>query len=349
MPALTVLILSDGRPGHFNLSEGIAAAIGRLGPTEIERIEVRRGRWPGLLAATLANARLPAALMLRTVYCLDAARIPPADIVVSAGAETLAASIWIARHRRVPNIFYGSLRRFRPADFSLVLTSYERNAGRPRHALALKPSRLDPDRLPPSARSGPIGPAAPPATAALLIGGNAGGISYTEQDWARLLAFLRASNAIHGTRWLVSNSRRTPHETSNRIADLAAGPDSPIARFIDVRTGSAETLESMLAAVEAVVCTDDSSSMVSEAIWARRPVVGVRPAAFDLPADEARYRSWLAGQRWISSLDIADLTPESFIAGLADIAPLTTNPLDDLAGLLASRIPGLARNRASVG
>jgi mitochondrial fission protein ELM1 len=284
--------------------------------------------------------------MLRTVYDLGAARVPPADIVVSAGAETLAANIWIARHKRVPNIFYGSLRRFRPTAFSLVLTSYDRNAGRPRHALALKPSRLDPDRIPASARSGPIGAGTPPATAALLLGGDAGGISYTEQDWSRLLAFLRASNEAFGTRWLVSNSRRTPPETSDRIASLARQANSPIARFIDVRVADAETLESILGGAETVVCTDDSSSMVSEAIWARRPVVGIRPEAFSLPTDEAQYRAWLAGQRWISSLDIAHLTPESFIAALAALAPLTTNPLDDLAALLASRIQELARNRA---
>src|SRR5262245_53604138 len=67
MSPTRILILSDGRPGHYNLSEGIAAAIERLGPAETARVDVRRGRWPGAVLAGLVRARLPAPLMLRFV------------------------------------------------------------------------------------------------------------------------------------------------------------------------------------------------------------------------------------------------------------------------------------------
>jgi mitochondrial fission protein ELM1 len=342
MPAITVLILSDGRPGHYNLSEGIAAAIGRLRPPEIKRIDVRRGRWPGRVTAMLTNARLPARSMLRGVYGLDPSNLPKADIVVSAGAETLAANVWAARILGIPNVFYGSLRLFRPTDFSLVLTSYARNAGLPRHALALKPSRTDPDRLPPAASPVPLGPSAPPKAAALLIGGDAGGITYAKTDWTRLLDFLTSSHTALGTRWLVSNSRRTPTETSDRIARLAEQPRSPIDRFIDVRTANAPPLESLFAAANAVVCTADSSSMVSEAIWNRRPLVTVRPATFRLPPDEAEYRAWLTSQHWQASISLDQISPIAFTQALAGIEPLKTNPQAALADLLAERIPELA-------
>lgn len=337
MPHRRILILSDGRPGHFNLSEGIAAALARLGPVDVSRIEVRRGRWSGAVLAALTRSRLPARSLVRRVYHLDEPRLPAADVIVSAGAETLAANVWLARCRQAPNIFYGSLRMFSPWDFSLVLTSYARNAARPRHALALKPSRLDPDGIaPPPDLSGRA-----PRTLALLLGGDAGGITWSETEWARIERLMHEMAATHGTRWLVSNSRRTPDAVSDRMARLAAASPAPILRFTDVRAASPQPLSGLLAEAEAVLCTDDSSSMVSECIWARRAVVGLRPKAFALPRDEADYRAWLASNGWSRSQAVEDLSPPRLLELLGAIEPMKANPQSELAALMAARCPEL--------
>jgi uncharacterized protein len=124
---LKVLLLSDGRPGHFRLAEGIVAAVGRRRSVAVEQLHCRRGRWPGRVLAALSNANRFDVPILQTVYGL----VPPLpgayDLVVSAGAETLAANIACARFAGADNIFYGSLRAFKPSSFSLVLTSYARN------------------------------------------------------------------------------------------------------------------------------------------------------------------------------------------------------------------------------
>ena len=341
MQPLRILILSDGRPGHFNLSEGIAAALGRLGPTTIARVDVRRGRWPGPVLAALANAQLPAATMLGLVYGIDHAELPAADVIVSAGAETLAANIWLARLRSRPNLFYGSLRHFKPTDFAVVLTSYARNAGLPRHMLALKPSAFDPDQVSAAERGAKAPPGHLPRRVALLIGGNAGTFTYGSDDWKRLLAFVPQSHAASGIEWLVSNSRRTPDEVSNRIAGLAGDPAAGIVRFIDVRTAGSGSLTDVLVAVDAVLCTDDSSSMISECIWARLPVVGTTPLQFHHTGDEAEYRRWLVASGWCRVVPIADLTPDTFLAAVGAITPPSENPLDHLAARLAAALPGL--------
>ncbi len=342
MPPTRILILSDGRPGHFNLSEGIAAAIERLGPVQTSRIDIRRGRWSGSVLAALTRARLPPRQLLRLVYGVDEKAIPACDVVVSAGAETLAASIWLARARSVPNIFYGSLRLFSPADFALVLTSYARNADRPRHALALKPSRLDPDKLEravghalAAASSGP------PTTIGLLLGGDAGPIRYTSADWSDLFNFIVTMHREHGTRWLVANSRRTPNDVSDELTRLAAVEASPIQRFLDVRTAGPGTLPGLLAACDAMICTADSSSMISECIWARQPTVAIKPTPFPLDRDERAYRDWLIGKGWCRELALSDLTPATFQQAVSRICAQANNPLDELAALLTARIPRL--------
>ena len=334
---LPVLLLSDGRAGHANLSEGIIAAIARRRPVEVRRLEVRRGRWPGHVLAALTVWRGSARSVLTRVYALEPASLAPATLVVSAGAETLAANVAAARLLGARNIFYGSLRRFRAADFSLSLTSYAADAIAPSQRMVLKPCRLDPDRLPiPAGRRGGM-----PGRVALLIGGDAPGIAYDAQDWERLAAFLAATHAADGTRWIVSGSRRTPDAVADRLAALARQQPGPVERFIDVRRPDAAGLVEILVDAGAVVATADSSTMLSEAVWARRPALAITPERFRLEARETTYRRHLADRHWARTLPIALLTPATFRAALAQITPYGGNMLDDLSVLLAHQLPEL--------
>lgn len=335
MTPFRILVLSDGRAGHFNLSEGIAAAAERLGPAVTVRQEVRRGRWPGAVLAALTRSGLPPRAMLAAVYGITEPDLPACDLIISAGAETLAANVWLARARGVPNIFYGSLRLFRPLDFTLVLTSYARQANKPRNALALKPSRLDPDSIGPPPRRLSRGL---PSTIGLLIGGDAGPIRFEREDWSGLMALIKTTSQQCGVRWLVANSRRTPEHVSDALAAEANAARASIEQFLDVRTAGPGTLPKILKGSSAVLCTADSSSMLSESIWARRPTVALAPACCPLTPDELEYRNWLRQNKWCGDLAIRAATVGGLAAALQDIIPLANNPQAELARLLQERI-----------
>lgn len=339
MPELRVLLMSDGRPGHFNLSEGIVAAMARRRPVRVERLEVKRRRiMSGRLAAGLLAIRLPPATILGLAHGLEPDAIPQVDVIVSAGAETMPANVALARLRGVPNVFYGSLRAFQPSWFELVLTSYSSQARHPHPVMTLKPNRLDPDGLPPLLHRDPL--TYTPRRAGLLIGGDGGGTRFADADWNGLLALLAATHAAWGARWIVANSRRTPEFISNKVATLASGGQA-VERFVDVRDAGAGTLTALLADAELIAVTADSSSMVSEAVWSRRPVLALAPAVHEMTPMEADYRAWLEADARCCTLPIAGATPDRMLAAMAGIAPLNGNPLEDLASLLAVRLPGV--------
>ena len=146
-----------------------------------------------------------------------------------------------------------------------------------------------------------------------------------------------------GTRWLVSTSRRTPAFVADRIAELAKD-ESVVARFIDYRTAGPGTLPEIFGKAEVIVCTEDSSTMISEAVSARLPVVGVAPAAHRFTDEEQDYRSFLIRNDWCRVLPIAELTPATFAEALSEIEPLQENPLDALAAKLKERLPELFAN-----
>jgi uncharacterized protein len=343
MPPLRVVFLADTRPGHYHIAQGVITALSRLRPVDVTRIEVKR-KW--IVPTRWLRARINAKTfypprMLRMAYRIDAEALPEADVVVSAGGETQMPNICVTRLLGVPNIFCGSLLRgLEPDNFSLIVSSYDRDVDSPKHLVVLKPTSIDPDALGRPATVPRFGPDRHPKIVGLLIGGRAGRFHYKRKEWEKLLAFTADVAKAWGTRWLISTSRRTPDKVANRITELAKD-ESVVAKFIDFRTAGPGTLPEIFANADAIVCTEDSSSMISEAVSARLPVVGVAPKRHRFNEDEKLYRDFLMKNGWSRVLQIDDLSPETFAKALSEIEPIQENPLDALAMRLKERLPQL--------
>ncbi len=259
MRPLRIIFLADTRPGHYHIAQGVITALSRLRPVEVTRIEVQR-KW--IVPTRWLRARINAKTfypprMLRMAYRIEAEALPEADLVVSAGGETQMPNICVTRLLGVPNIFCGSLLRgLEPENFSLIISSYDRDATSEKHLVVLKPSSLDPEELGRPEIVPRFGPDRRPEIVGLLIGGRAGRFHYTRREWERLLSFAAEVSKAWGTRWLISTSRRTPDKVADRIAELAHD-GSVVAKFIDFRTAGPGTLPEIFAQADAIVCTED--------------------------------------------------------------------------------------------
>jgi mitochondrial fission protein ELM1 len=336
---LVALLLSDGKPGHYHLAEGVLAAVARLRPVETRRVTLRRRRWlPTRLLYRLINGGASPALALRLGYGLAAGDLPSADLVVSAGGETLAANAAAASLLGAPNVFCGRIRRLEPERVRLVIAWLEKHAALPNHLLALPPSPFE-VAAPREPRR--LGPASPPRLACALIGGDSGSVRYTSEDWQRLVAFLREQHRSCATRWLVTTSRRSGPEITDALAALAAEAEGPIARFIDYRVAGPGTLGQVLSEAEAVLVTADSSSMITDAIGARLPTVGLVCDRGTMEEGEAEFRKLMARRGWYRPLRLAELRPDTFLEALGEVEPRQASAIDDLAAALRERLPEL--------
>ena len=335
---LKALLLSDGKPGHYHQAEGVLAALARLRPVETHRMVLRRRfLLPTRTLQQLLNRGTSPGLVLRLGYGIAGHDLPAADVVVSAGGETLAANAAIAKLLSVPNIFCGRPRRL-AEHIRLVIVSLERFAAQPNHLLALPPS---PFEVAPSHQPEPVGPANPLRLAGVLVGGDSGSVTYCAKDWETLVDFLRQSHQSHRLRWLVTTSRRSDRQVADALAALAAEKDGPIERFIDYRTAGPGTLAHILAAAQAILVTADSTTMITQAVGARLPVVGVASDAGAMEERESEYRDLLARKGWYRSLSFSELTPNAFLNALAQVTPRKTSALDELATALQQRLPEL--------
>lgn len=323
---MRVLILSDGRPGHYRQSEAIAAAIARKRKIETSRVEIRLGKAiPRALAPRLARF-LPPRAYLVIAHGLSENDFPACDLVVSAGAVTFGANIALSKLRKIPNVIAGSLRGLDPRDVSLTLLPYARARQLPNHACLIKPAAIDPDALTrPRAWTGFA--SGQTRSIGALIGGPAANAAFEANDWTRLARLLADCAGAPGISLVIATSPRTPDEAYSALAPLAAHGD---VRFIDFREagpGSAGPAYEC----DAMLVTSDSMSMITEAVAAQRPAIALRPARTTPHADDEAVET-LTKDNYLRVLSLADASPQALDSAFASITPMRENHLDVLAG-----------------
>ena len=340
MRPLTALLLSDGKPGHYHQAEGVLAAIARLRPLQIVRLEARR-RFiiPKRVLLHHVNAGTPPRAILRLGYGIRADTLPPSDLVVTAGNDTLAANCAAAQVTGAANIYCGQPRRLSPEHVRVVLVYLQRMARRSNFLVAFPPSppvtiqRGNPDR------SGRSGDGAPPRMVAMLVGGNSRAFRYSNKDWRNLTDFMRAAHRSHSIRWIATTSRRTGPYIADALEAMAVDRQSGLTRLIDYRIAGPGAIPAILASVDAVLCTDDSTTMLCEAVASGLPVIGLRSLHGAHDEFESEFRENLAARGWYRWLEFGSLSGDGILAALATIKPRTTDPLDELAASLRLRLP----------
>ena len=222
-PPLKVIFLADTRPGHYHLAQGVIAALARLRPVAVTRIEVKRKwivptRW--LRRRITAKSFFPPR-MLRMAYRIDAYALPKADLVVSAGGETHMPNICVSRFLDIPSIFCGSLMRgLGPENFSLIVSSYDRDAASDRYLVTLKPSSIDADALGRPTSVPRYGPDLQPRLAGFLVGGNAGPLPLPAQRVGPAACFHRRN--LQGMWHALASLDLAPHAGLRRRQDRRA-------------------------------------------------------------------------------------------------------------------------------
>jgi len=265
---LQIWLLSDGAPGHLSQSRGLADAVGRFVPVQVTVVELKvRLRW----LKSLGRKLLPlvvgplAPWLRRQVYAMPLPAGQP-DLLVSSGGNTLLASALLAQEFAVPNLYSGTLKGYPHQHYSRIYSVT--SLGVPNNlVLPLPPV---PENL-----SKPL-PAAPAdAPWLLLIGGDGAGYRYTEADWRALAAAVNRLGQERGIRWLLTTSRRTGTAAEallQRLLDPAL-----LVEAVYYGQTPRPVVRDFLARCGGVWVSEDSLTMVAEAIYSGRPVRSLRP------------------------------------------------------------------------
>jgi len=279
---LRILVIDEGAPGHISQSLGLAKSLaGRIGAeviTHESRLKLRGFLRPLLkVLFNLNGNKLPVWLM-RLVY-ENTANLDhiEADIVVASGGKALFLAAWLARKRGSPLIYCGDPRPLPPSWCDIILSPVP-VAGHPRVIeTELLISHFSPDSIKDRGaefRAQRIGSGGK-QIGVLLIGGNSRSHEYQTQDWLQLA---EAVNTLGGKgwRWLITTSNRTSTEQE---ALLRAHLDQQyILKSVWWQQQPEKLMADYLGAADAVFVTQDSLTMLSEAIAAGKPTFALAPA-----------------------------------------------------------------------
>lgn len=335
-----ILILKDRRAGHFRKSEGVARAIARRNAIELEYLPISTPlQVPGRLVSKLALSGVRPPRLLRWIWRIHVDQVTRPDLIISAGAETLAPNVLLMRHFRCRNLFIGSTRRIAPENFSAVLHENPDKGHLSRHIVLLSPSAVDPDAckrpLPIYSASSLTG-----RTAALLVGGPAPGYRFSTEDWQAVARLIEETAAL-GLKWIVSSSRRTPSRIASRLRSVAEALPGSVS-FIDYGTNASGSADPAFNA-DVMLVTQDSNTMIAEAIASRRPVIVLSPN--HTQRVENSLAALLKDKR-AALIPMVASAPDCFVEAIQSIRPLEYNPLDVLykrletAGVIPSDLTG---------
>lgn len=226
-----IWIVSDGKPGHLNQSRGLAEAIARRCPVNISE-QPAMGRWQAL-RLLLGGYRLP----------LD----ERPQLLIGAGHATHLTLLALRRLYQAPAVVL--MKPSLPtALFDLCLIpEHDQPPLRP-NILATRGAL---NRMQPGHKV--------PGSGMVLVGGPSRHFAWDERA---VLAQLEALLTAQPGDWLITSSRRTPASTEQALAALAG------ARFVPAADTGPDWLPQQLASREVCWVTEDSASMVYEALTA---------------------------------------------------------------------------------
>ncbi len=227
-------------------------------------------------------------------------------------------------------VFIGERKPYPSEWFDLVLTPSPFETGANDVRIEMIPTRMNPD----VARQAAEGWAEHPQGRlwTMVVGGTSSSHRYFRKDWETLAEAMNLIARREGIRWLVTSSRRTGDE-AEQILKHRLDPEL-IAEAVWWAEKPEKKMAQYLGCGDLVFVTQDSVTMVTEALASGRRVIAIRPRQTQLPEESFlnAYFARLEEMGRLGRLEIAALDQADFPQ--IRIEAFEGNPNEDLASLV---------------
>ena len=295
---MKTLILSDGIPGHFNQSRGVASLLQEdidLNEKVVQlEPKIRSLRSPiKLIARYLCNnlTKFKAKIIISFFKPIDSSHV---KLIIAAGGNTAAFSAALSLLTDIPNIQLGSPRGIHSKNFNTHLT-IEKYFDVPNNVvLDITPNLYSPELCKNASNEKAFS-----NSALFLIGGQGIGYSYEEAEWNQLIQNIIDFTKLTNSKATIVTSRRTDPSIEELLKNSLSNyfTDDSI-WFHD--GGANANLAELFGNATKIFVTEDSAMMISESISSGKKVTTLFPKSVNTPE---RYSNHIQKYRDLNLID----------------------------------------------
>lgn len=278
---MRVLFLKDDKPGHYNQTEGLLLYLREIFPNlEVEYIEVEiKSKFSRKILRFLLNnfssffkkeSRLEYLSFFYKKFELPKKN---PDLIISTGGNVSNINAWFSKAYNSKNILNGALRGLKEELFTYVTTVIDLGY-KNQIILDVAPSLITKEKLELAANKFLEEKKLSKEFIyySLLIGGDGAGYKYDDKFYNDLIDFVKNISKEKNIKWLITTSRRTPEKIEEKLKNSLK---DFCAYFVDYNNNPQKVMLPFLGLSEKIFVTEESSSMISEAILSEKDVITI--------------------------------------------------------------------------
>ena len=299
-----ILIISDGIPGHFNQSKGVALMLSNECECFVTTHEIS-WRLYFLRSACTFIAKLLLRLKNKIIargilFAYRPVKIQGYDLIIAAGGNTMPVTAALKLTYSIPVIQLGSPRGLHSSMFTALVT-VEKYFDDPSNIIAaISPNLYSPEVCSKAAHKNNL-----KDHILFLIGGEGIGYSYSLKELESMLTNIEALHSQTKLPISIVTSRRTSPEVEDLLQARLKNILGEYSAWFH-QGDSNFNLAALLGSAKNIFVTEDSAMMISESISSGKPVTTLYPSNIKSPPRYENHISKYAALELIKRSPIHD-------------------------------------------
>jgi len=302
-----ILIISDNKPGHDSLSFGLIEYLKKYDEIEVTKLEMnlKFGFYKFVLTKILNTdffIKRLSVKFLNFFYSYSKIDFTQFDLIISSGGNNTYANVILSKIFNIPNVLATYLRGLNHTHFSYIV-NVSSNEYYPNTLMfevapvkitynedkvkRFKDKYLDHRKV-----------------WSILIGGQTKEYPFNDNEILQLVKNIVEKAVSHNAVVLLTTSRRTAKNIENKLSKLLMGYTN-IAYKVFYNHDPEKIMQEYIYNSDLIFVTEESASMVTEAISSKKPVITLRN--FESFNDKYKYHMYvkrLSNSQYIFSCEI---------------------------------------------
>ena len=268
------------------------------------------------------------------LFCYKFASVNEVDVIISGGGNLAPLNLAISKTLKVKNIHLSTPRDWKISDFSAYITSSKVSTSPSNLVPEIVPNQFDPKTCKELgtkfiSEKGIEGI----KFSLLVLGGDGIGYTYTKREWIEIIDNFSSFCETKESNPLFITSRRTPKEIENLIKERFEVSMSVLFHSEKARG----KFDHLLYLAHDIFVTEDSSTMISEAISSGKKVASIFPQNIKAPEKYSQIIMKYESLGFIERCDIQSID-KFFLRGETNIQEKVENSKKNFERLLINRL-----------